>query len=451
LGPARRGDLIAAGVGVVLVAAAAVVGVAVNGDDVLHVNWPPLSAVWEPHADIGTPLALVVGASVVAYGPSLARRLPWRAVLVAAWVASMAWIWSLALVDGWKGVAGQLETKNEYLRAVDRFADIPKALRGFTSHILIDSPGHWPAHVAGHPPGATLTFVALDRIGLGGGTWAAAWCITVGASAAAAVLIAVSRVADESLARRAAPFAVLVPAAVWTGVSADGYFAGVAAWTVAMAALAAKGSRYWALGCGLLYGLLCYLSYGLTLFGPIAVVAFILARLGDGASASKPTSALVAGGWAVLGALVVPAAFTVAGFWWWEGYQTLVPRYYQGYGGDRPQWYFVWANLACTVIIVGLATVAGLRRAAPAVRRLRHPSRASSGDRLAWLVLAALAALLLADLSGMSKAETERIWLPFAVFLLPATALLPARGARWWLGAQAVVALAVNHLLVTSW
>ena len=40
--------------------------------------------------------------------------------------------------------------------------------------------------------------------------------------------------------------------------------------------------------------------------------------------------------------------------------------------------------------------------------------------------------MVLADASGMSKAETERIWLTFAVWLLPACALLPRRHA-WWL------------------
>jgi hypothetical protein len=70
-------------------------------------------------------------------------------------------------------------------------------------------------------------------------------------------------------------------------------------------------------------------------------------------------------------------------------------------------------------------------------------------SRLALLVLAALLALLTADLSGMSKAETERIWLPFALWLLPACAFLT--GARAWLIAQAVLALLLNHLLLTGW
>lgn len=66
----------------------------------------------------------------------------------------------------------------------------------------------------------------------------------------------------------------------------------------------------------------------------------------------------------LLGALVVPTAFTLADYNWWEGYRLLVERYYQGAGGLRPYSYWVWANLACTTIAAGLATVAGLRRAA---------------------------------------------------------------------------------------
>ena len=48
-----------------------------------------------------------------------------------------------------------------------------------------------------------------------------------------------------------------------------------------------------------------------------------------------------------------------------------------------------------------------------------------------------------------SKAETERIWLPFAVWLLAGTAKLDNR--KRWLTAQAITALAVNHLVLTNW
>jgi methylthioxylose transferase len=342
----------------------------------------------------------------------------------------MAWTWSLALVDGWyRGIAQQLTTGSEYLRVVGRFHDIPATLRDFTHHILIDSPGNWPAHVAGHPAGATVTFVLLDRIGLGGGGWAGAFVITAGTTGAAAVLVAVRALAGERPARRAAPFLVLAPAAVWVGTSADGYFAAVAAWAVAFLALAVTGRRPAATGfaSGLLFGLTCYLSYGLTLFAVIAAAVLLL-----GSHRTRPLPFLLAG------LAVVPAVFTALGFDWWTAYRLLVTRYHQGAGGVRPYGYWVWANLACTVFIVGPATAAGLRRTRP-----------TRGNPLAVLVAAALLALLAADLSGMSKAETERIWLPFALWLLPCCAFLTR--PRGWLAAQAALALLVNHLLLTGW
>lgn len=408
----------------------------------LFVHWPPLFADWDPHVGPGTPAAMLVAVAVVAYGPNLAVRLPWRGLLGAAWGACLAWTWSLALVDGWqRGVAGRLTSPNEYLTVIGRFHDIPATLRDFTHHIVSGTPEPWPAHIAGHPPAATLTFVLLDRIGLHGGGWAGAWCITVGSTACVAVLVAVRALADERLARRAAPFLVTAPAAVWVGASADGYFAAVAAWAVALLALAVTGrSVAWAAGAGLLYGLTCYLSYGLTLFALIGAAVLVLGRRRVRA---RPVVLVLL----VAGAAVVPVVFTLAGFDWWQGYRLLVTRYYQGVGGTRPYGYWVWANLACTVVITGLATAAGLRRAGAVVIHRRTAPVAQK--RLAFLVGAALLALLLADLSGMSKAETERIWLPFAMWLLPACAFLPR--PRAWLTAQAVLGLLLNHLLFTGW
>lgn len=444
----RRRDLAAAGIAALLVAVAVVVGSSIERTDgTLHLNWPPLYARWDPHVGPGTPAALIVAVAVIACAPALAARLSWRALVVTAWAASLAWIWSLALIDGWhRGVARRLTTKYEYLQVIDRFEDIPATLRDFTRHILIDSPGHWPAHTAGHPPGATLTFVLLDRIGLGGGAWAGAFCITAGSTAVAAVLITLRTLADEASARRAAPFLVLAPAAIWVGASADGYFAAVTAWMIALLALAAtrtvRSPAAAALGSGLLFGLTCYLSYGLTLFAVVAAAVLLITRT------LRPLPLFLAG------AALAPLVFTLAGFNWWEAYHLLVERYYQGAGGIRPYGYFVWANLACTVLVTGLATVAGLRRtvaSAPGAISRTRTGRTTPADRLTTLVLAALLALLAADLSGMSKAETERIWLPFATFLLAATALLPAPGRRHWLAAQAVLALAINHLLFTGW
>ena len=51
----------------------------------------------------------------------------------------------------------------------------------------------------------------------------------------------------------------------------------------------------------------------------------------------------------------------------------------------------------------------------------------------------------------MSKAEVERIWLPFVPWLLLSTACLPPRWQRPMLGTQLVVALLVQHLVLTNW
>ncbi|WP_443073581.1 hypothetical protein [Streptomyces sp. NBC_01429] len=460
-----RRDLYAVGAAVLLVTTAVLVGRHIQETrHTLRVGWPPVLGSWEPHVGPGTPAAGIVAILTLAYGPALAARLPWRALLTLAWGTSTAWTLSLALIDGWqRGIAARLTTRNEYLQVIDRFHDIPAALGDFTHHILIQSPDNWPAHVAGHPPAATLTFVLLDRIGLRGGGWAGIWCITVGATACAAVLVAIRALADERSARRAAPFLVLAPAAVWMGTSADAYFAAVAAWAVALLALAVtRGSLPAAGAAGLLSGLTCYLSYGLTLF---ALIGAAVLWLGRDRLRGRPVLLIPL----LAGAAVVPAAFTLAGFDWWEAYHLLVTRYYQGAGGVRPYSYWVWANLACTVLITGPATAAGLRRtgavltrgrgrgefeggkAEPAERRGAGPvlDPADAGTRLALLVAAALLALLIADLSGMSKAETERIWLPFAMWLLPACAFLPR--PRAWLTAQAVLALLLNHLLMTGW
>ncbi|MEV7205479.1 hypothetical protein [Streptomyces sp. NPDC093554] len=422
--------------------AAVLVGRYVYTYDDLIVGWPPLLGRWGPHLGPGTPAAVLVAVAVVVYGPTVAARLPWRALLPAAWGASLAWIWSLALIDGWRtGVAGRLTTRHEYLTVIGRWHDIPATLRDFTGHILIHSPDNWPAHVAGHPPAATLTFVLLDRVGLGGGGWAGVWCITVGASGCVAVLVTVRVLAGERLARRAAPFLVLAPAAVWLGTSADAYFAAVAAWAVALLALAVtRRSAGWAAGSGLLFGLTCYLSYGLTLFAVVAAAVLLLGRRGV---RERPVLFLPL----LAGAAVVPVAFTAMGFDWWEAYRLLVTRYYEGAAGVRPYGYWVWANLACTVLITGAATAAGLRRTGAVL--VRRGDSGAQELRLAFLVAAALLALLVADLSGMSKAETERIWLPFALWLLPSCAFLSH--PRAWLAAQAVLALLLNHLVATGW
>lgn len=430
-----RADLVAVGIAAGLVATAAAVGAALYllGRPV-QASAAPFYAHWRPHVGPGTPAALVVAVLVWWRGPALAARLSWGWLSALAWAAAFAWTFSLALVDGWtRGVTGRLATRPEYLHEVAGVTDIPAMLREFSSRILDGGPDSWTTHVAGHPPGALLVFVGLDRLGLSGGGWAALVCMAVGALAAVAVPHTVRLLGSPGAARAATPFAVLFPGAVWVGVSADGLFAGVAAAGVALLAHAlTRGARISAVAGGTLLGVGCYLSYGLVLMA--VVVAGVVVAAGF--------SWRVAG-WAIAGFAAVVIAFTASGFWWLDGYHLVSQRYYQGLASSRPYAYWVWANLAVAAVAAGPAAVAIGRRA---VRAARVPRRS------VWLLpLAATVAMVAADLSGYSKAEVERIWLPFTCWLAAGAALLPAGRRRSWLAAQALVALAVNHLLLTSW
>ena len=400
-------------------------------------NTAPIFGWWKAHVGWGTIAAVAIGIAAVLWGPGLAQRLSWRVLTLVTWITSCGWAFSLSMIDGWQlGFAGRLVTRHEYLRQVPTITDIPEMLRTFSSRILDYQPNSWITHVSGHPPGALLTFVWLDRIGLGGGGWAGAFCLLVGSSAAIAVIVAVRAVSDEPTARMAAPFVAVAPTAIWIAVSADAYFAGVATWGIALLALAASRTVRWpipvAAAAGLLLGWAIFLNYGLPLMGLLAL-AVLIAVLNRRAALA-----------ALAAAVAVVVAFAVAGFRWFDGYSLVQQRYWQGIAMNRPFQYWGWANLASVACAIGLGSVAGLGRvfAVDAIRR-------RSGLHL--LVLAALAAILCADLSMLSKAETERIWLPFMVWLTTAPALLPQSTQRWWLAANVVGALAINHFILTNW
>jgi len=208
-----------------------------------------------------------------------------------------------------------------------------------------------------------------------------------------------------------------------------------------------------AVGSGLLLGAALYLSYGLVL---IACLVLAVAWSARDASRARRSS-----GWLALGVVIVCAAYTLAGFRWWDGYHLLVQRYYQGLAADRPYSYWVWANLASLFLATGPAVVAGLTHLGTAVAERTKAIMRSRGTKagmravlrspLLSLPAAALLAVASADLSGLSKSEVERIWLPFGCWLTVAAAVLPGRQHRGWLAGQAGLALAVNHLVLTRW
>ncbi|QUR66293.1 hypothetical protein [Mycobacterium spongiae] len=438
-------------VGLILVAAAFVlprlnIGVRPRRDIGLerfgaHAGAAPIFGYWDAHVGWGTAPAILIAMAAVLWGPIVAQRVSWRVLTLGTWATAGAWAFALAMIDGWqRGFVGRLTSRDEYLWQVPGIADIPATVRTFSSRIVDFQPNSWVTHVSGHPPGALLTFVWLDRIGLGGGAWAGLLCLLVGSSATAAVIIAVRALAGEHTARLAAPFVAVAPTAIWVAVSADGYFAGVAAWGIALLTLAVHGKvRFPALtgaAAGLLLGWAVFLNYGLVLMGLPAVAVLF--------AAADWRPVLRALGPAVLAAAAVAVAFAVAGFVWFEGYTLVQQRYWQGIAKDRPFQYWVWANLACVVCAIGLGSMAGISWLFD-----RAAIRRRSGFHL--LLLAMLAAIAFADLSMLSKAETERIWLPFTIWLTAAPALLPTRSHRFWLAVNTAGALLLNSIIFTNW
>ena len=443
--PHRDGSSRAAVVGLttgLVLMAAAVAVPAVSGWDV-HVRWfPPLHAEWDPRVGVGTLPALVLGVLVTAYGTDLAQRLPWGRLLATTYAGGLAWMVSLGLVDGVGGLGRVLDHPYEYLRTARVTHDFPATLREYVDRIPYSAePDNWPVHVAGHPPGALGFFVALDRIGLGG--WLAAGLVVtvLAASTAVAVLVTLRLLGAEALARRAAPFLVVGPAAIWQCVSADALFAAVAAWgmaALAAAATARPGTRLlgWSVVAGTLLGGCVMLSYGLPLLGLLAVAVLVAAR------SWRP---LVP---AALAAAAVVGAFAVAGFAWWEALPVLRERYWDGVASNRPPAYWMWGNLAALLFCTGPLAAAGVAHTLARVRdAVLDPGRRA----VTLLVGAGVAMVLAADASQMSRAEVERIWLPFVPWLLVSCAVLPTRWRRRGLALQVVAALVVQHLLHPDW
>ena len=436
-----RAEWIGLAAGLVLIAVAIAVPPLFGWDVQARVgdgdSFPPLHGYWRPNVGSLSLPAILFAVLAVRYAPDWAERLTWRRLLLASYVVGLAWLLVLALIDGEAGLTRSLGNPYEYLETARATTDVPAMLREYVDRIPYAHPDNWVTHIAGHPPGALLFFIALVKLGLGGDLAAGLVVTAIAATIPLAVLVTLRSLDRELIARRAAPFLVLGPAAVFTAVSADAIFAAVTSWGLAALALAATGwhSRRrlvgWSVLAGLLLGAAVMMSYGLPLIGLIAVAILLAA----GCAYPLPIAAAVSS--------VVVGGFAVAGFAWWEAYPVLSDRYWEGVAADRPAAYWMWANLAALLLSAGPLLAAGLARLA-VLRTSGRPGRAAAG-------LLGCCRSRIADLSRMSKGEVERIWLPFVPWLLITTALLPERWRRWGLALQLLTALLLQHLLYTSW
>jgi hypothetical protein len=383
--------------------------------------------------------SVAFAALVVAVLPAAVERLPWRAVPLLGWAVCVGWSMVLAASDGIDAIVKPFRSANEYLAGLPALRhDGPlEWVRTFTDRMQ-----SYPVHTKGHPPLSMLFLWLLDTMGLRGATWAAITVIVIGSSSVIAIAVTLKVLAGEARARQAVPFLALAPIALWIATAMDALYLGVSAWSVALLALAtrrlARGKpvtrTVLALAAGTLLGSLPYLSYGLLPIFAVPLAVLLLTR-----GLTRHTAVAL-----VCGLLLVPVLFTAGGFWWFAGVEG-THKAYESVGGSsrRPYGYFLLGDLGVLAILVGPAVAWALPCAS--WRRTR--------DATVWPAGAAMIGMLALDLSGVTKGEVERIWIPYAAWLLPIATLAVTgrRTMRGLLVMQAITAVAVQALVMSAW
>lgn len=376
-------------------------------------------------------------AAAVAFGSTTncwrSFRIRWLIAISAT--AATVFAVLLALVDS-DGLRYGVDHETEYLANLPR---TPPA--GEFVDTFLDRLPYYTTHVRGHPPGYTLMLKLLAWIGLDGSWPVIAMSIIGVGVTVAAVLVCVYELVGHDWTQRVAAVLVVAPSAVWMVSSADSVFTACGA--VAVACLVRSGRAGTptlgrvglGVAAGLLLGQLLYMTYlGATFLAVPAAAALWL--LGRSWRRHWPTIVAAA---AALAAVV--AAYLLAGFWWTDGVDATRDQYHAGTAKFRPWSYFWFGNIGAALMAVGPLTVAGFG----ALRR-----------KVLWLLPAgALVGIAASHLSTYTKAEVERIWLPYFPFLAVAAAacLLPRRRvlAVTALGAQAAYTIALGASLVQKW
>jgi hypothetical protein len=374
-------------------------------------------------------VAAVVAVLAVGLAPSLLAW-PRRPAVFAVAAGGLGLALALSIAAARSGTAGwyevfdyhrSFEAKNEYLPVLPAFG---YGTGFFLDHFAELIPS-LPVHAAGHPPGLLLVMRAL---GITTAPQLAALCI-LATGALAPLTYAVARLRlPEARARAAALLAAFSPAAVLFGVSsADAIYAALG--LVAAAGLLARGALARVTGAVAL-AIASLFSWAL-----LAVAGYAALTVWR----TRGLRAAVALGAACALAVITFYAtlYGVAGFDPLGSIRSTHQVYAAGIASTRPYAFWLFGSP------VAFAVAAGLPIAFYALRAL---AAAEAG------AVALAAIVVIAAVAGLTKAETERIWL----FLMPlaclaAASALPARRLRVVLGALAAQALATEVLFATVW
>jgi hypothetical protein len=375
---------------------------------------PPLVMGWKPAIDPWAVAAVAACAVMVALAP----RLPPDALGPAALVLALTINAARTGTEGWTAVfSTSFEALNEYLPALpalahgrgvflDRFAELVPAL---------------PVHVAGHPPGLIL---ALDAAGLTTPSRMAALCIAC-AALVPPLTWALARTVCPVHARSAGLLALASPALLLFGTtSADAVYAALGTATAALLVRHEPLAR--SAGAALL-AVAAFASWALLAVGAWATI-FLWRR--DGLRRAAAAAAACAVTVIVLnGALAAAYGYDPIG-----ALQSTEAAYRNSLAAIRPYWFWVVGSPAAFALMAGLPLV---------MLAARRPSPAA---------VATFSVIAIAAVVGLTKAETERIWL----FLIPLVCVAAAEQLsddqiRPLLALLLAQALACQLLFFTVW
>jgi hypothetical protein len=392
---------------------------------------PPFIVSWAPRAEAPALVAVCVMSGGVILGPLAARRV--RSPLAfAACLLALALALGLALnfarggVHGWyasfdTGPGGSFEAKWEYLPGLpalsygphfflDRFAELVPAL---------------PVNVAGHPPGLLLT---LHYLGIDGAAAMAALCIGAGALTAPLAYDLGRTLGDDERGRVAGLLTASAPSLLLFGVTSADYL--YATLGLAAACLLVRPARPARAAGAVLVAVAAFFSWLLLAMAAWAALV-VLQREG-------PRRAALLAGACALAVLALNAS--VAAFTGYDPVGALHSTeavYRNSLARVRPYAFWAFGSPTAWLVMLGLPT------AWLALRSL---------GRRDQVALALGAVILAAAVLGFTKAETERIWLPFVpLACVAAAASIDLRRLRPLLLALAAQALAIELLFRTIW
>jgi uncharacterized membrane protein len=319
------------------------------------------------------------------------------------------------------GPGGSLEAYQEYLPGLPA---LDRGIHFYVAHFpqLIPS---LPIHVQGNPPGPLVT---LHLLGLHTPQALAALCIGLGALTAPLAYDLGRVLGGEERGRIAGALTAFSPALLaWGITSADYAFAALG---LAACCLLVRPRPLPRASGALVAAAVTFFSW--LLFAIPAWAVLVVLRREQWRRALALTAACVLAIVAVYGTLAL-----VLGYDPFVTLNATAAAYRHGISRIRPIAYWLFGSPTAWWLGLGLP-IGWLALRAAAARE---------GSALALFVVLIVSAVL-----GLTKAETERIWLPFVpLACLAAAAVLPSRRlptVLWLLAAQA---LAVQLLFDTVW